>query len=92
MLLRIHSISSFLRNVFWRITLLGLCYRPYRITYTVFDWIKIVVEGLGSFMDDLVDIYFTVVSVTGIPFSLGKRDIGTRVIMKPNFSLVHNKK
>lgn len=60
--------------------------------YTVFDCIKIAVEGLGNFMDDNVDIYLTVVSVTGIPFSPWKGDIGTRVILKPNFSLVHNKK
>lgn len=72
MLLRIHSISSFLIKVFQRITLLGfVLLAPHNHIYCI--WMKITLEGLGSFVDDNVDIYFTIISATNIQFSPRKR-------------------
>lgn len=48
---------------------LVLCYWPHIITYTLFDGMKMILEGLGNFMDDNVDIYFTIISAIGIWFS-----------------------
>lgn len=92
MLLRIHSLSCFLRKVFWRITL--LCFvllAPQNHIYCI--WLdENYLRRFGKFYRwQWRYLFHHYVCNWHLIFSK-ERDIGTGLISKPHFSLLHNKK